>query len=108
MPATRSHPAEYLRGRIWGTARSCRARFHVSYVNRGRKVRLIEHFKVTLWGPKTRRSARFVCTRISYVTPGVSYSKDTFTGTLNISLTRYSGTVLDTSGSTSPVMLKKK
>jgi len=108
MPATGSHPAEYLRGRIWGTARSCRARFDVSYLSGGRKVTVIEHFTVTLWGPRARRSARFVCTRISYVTPGVRYSKDTFTGTLNINLTRYSGTVLDTSSSTSPVVLTKQ
>jgi hypothetical protein len=108
MPATSKHAAEYLQGRIWGTVRSCRARFAVSYSSRGRKVKVIEYFKVTLRGPKTRRRARFVCTRLTHVTPGIRYSKDTFTGTMNINLTRFKGTVRDTSASTSPVILKKK
>lgn len=108
MPATSKHTAEYLQGRVWGTARSCRARFAVSYGSGGRKVKVIEYFKVTLSGPKTRRQARFVCTRLTYVTPGIRYSKDTFTGTMNINLTRFKGTVRDTAASTSPIYLKKK
>lgn len=108
MPATRLHAADFLRGRIWGTAKACRALFRVSYQQSGVKVRVIEYFKVTIWGPKTRRRARFVCTKITYVTPGSSYSKDTFTGTLNVNLTRFRGTVRDTAGSTSLVHLNKK
>lgn len=108
MPSTGTHPAEYLRGRVWGTAKACRARLRVSYSRTaGAKTVVIEHFKVTIWGPRSRRRAKFVCTKITYVTPA-SYSKDTFTGTLNLHLTRFRGKVRDTAGSTSPVYLKKR
>jgi hypothetical protein len=109
MPATRIHSAEYLSGRIWGTAKACRAELRVTYSRgAGSKVKVIEHFKVTIWGPKARRRARFVCTKLTYVTPGVSYNPDTFTGTLNLTLTRFRGRVRDTAGSTSPVQLDRK
>ncbi len=109
MPATRRHPIAYIRGRIWGTAKACQARFHVSYRSRsGSQEAVIEYFKVTIGGTKSRRRAKLVCTRLTKVTSGASYSKDTFTGTLNVSLTRFRGTSRDTAGSTSPVYLNKK
>jgi len=108
MPATRRHAADYLRGRIWGTAKACRARFGISYRPDGAKVRVIEYFKVTIWGPKARRRARFVCTKITILPSGGGYAKDTFTGTLNINLTRFKGNVRDTAASTSRVYLNKK
>lgn len=109
MPATKRHPVAHIRGRIWGTAKACRARFHVSYkTSSGSHQAVIEYFKVTIGGTKRRRRATLVCTKLTKVTSGASYSKDTFFGTLNINLTRFQGTTRDTAGSTSPVYLNKK
>ncbi len=109
MPATRRHPIAHLQGRIWGTVATCRARFRVSYKLRSGSLQtVIEYFKVTIGGSAGRRRAKFVCTKVTKVTSGASYSKDTFTGTLNLRLTRFSGTTRDTAGSTSPVYLNKK
>lgn len=108
MPATSRHSADYLRGRIWGTAKACRARFSISYRPDGTQVRVIEYFKVTIWGPKARRRARFVCTKIAIMPSGGGYAKDTFNGMLNINLTRFKGTVRDTAANTSQVYLNKK
>jgi hypothetical protein len=109
MPATRTTSAEYLSGRIWGTAKACRAELRVSdSPGAGGKLKVIEHFKVTIWGPRARRRARFVCTKLTHVAFGSAYNPDTFTGTLNLTLTRFRGRVRDTAGATSPVLLDKK
>ncbi len=108
MPAVRSHPVSHMRGRIWGTAKACRAQFHISFKSRGRTQTVIEYFKVIISGSRTRRRARFVGTKVTMVTPGVGYSKDTFTGFLNVNLTRFKGVCRDTNGATSPVWFNKK
>ena len=108
MPAVGRHPVAHMRGRVWGTAKACRALFYVSYKEYGRTKTVIEYFTVTIWGPPARRRARFACTKVTPVTPGVMYSKDTFVGTLDVTLTRFKGTCRDTSGSSSPVWFNKK
>jgi len=111
MPATRRHRAAYLKGRIWGTVTACRARFRVSYqTSSGSNKVVIEYFRVTVGkvGTKGRRRATFVCTKLTVVSSGTSYSKDTFMGTLSYGLTRFRGTTRDTAGSTSRVRLNKK
>ena len=108
MPATGTHGAQYLKGRIWGSRKACYAKFDVTYRKGATRAQVIEYFDVTLWGTKKARGARFTCTRLVYVRQRSGYSKDNFTGKLNLTHTLFKGKVLDASGATGAIILKKK
>ena len=97
-------PTHHISGKIFRRGKQCRARFKIEFQNPTGLEYVIQDFVVTISGTQVRlRGVSLV-----YASPGSSYAKDNFYGTLDKTGKKFRGTNRDDRNAVSPVYLNKK
>ncbi|MFH2009467.1 MAG: hypothetical protein ABI333_22940 [bacterium] len=93
----------YLSGHVYRKQNACRARFRITFQANTGPGWVVEDFSIHFTGLRVR----LVGTRIVQASRSSQYNRDRFTGQLNTSGNRFTGTNRDTLNQTAPVVLTK-
>jgi len=93
----------YLSGRVFRKKNTCHARFRITFVGDHGQGWVVEDFAIHFTGLRVR----LIGTRIVRASPNSRYNRDRFTGQLNTSGNRFTGTNKDTLNQRAAVVLTK-